>query len=218
MKMLDLFCGAGGAAAGYHQAGFEVVGVDIAPQPHFPFEFIQCDWEEALATIPGAWERAGEKYVVHASPPCQRYSSMTKKWGRSERHPDLVGAVREALEALEVPFVIENVEGAPLRDPVMLCGSMFDLGANDGQIRRHRLFEVSPRLSVLLPPCSHRGRAIAVYGHAGGSSKRDGLKFGGTDEWRKAMRIGWMTGKELAEAIPPVYTEFIGRKLLEMIR
>ena len=217
-RLLDLFCGAGGAAVGYHRAGFDVVGVAIVPQPHFPFEFVQCDWQEALATIPGAWERAGEEYAIHASPPCQRYSTMTKKWGRSGDHPDLVEPVREALVVVEVPYVIENVVGAPLNSPIMLCGSMFGLGANGGQIRRHRLFETSFQMPVFLPPCRHIGRAIAVYGHAGGSSKRDGLKFGGTNEWREAMGIDWMTGAELAQAIPPAYTEFIGHTLSKALK
>ena len=98
MRLLDLFSGAGGAAVGYHRAGFdEIVGVDIKPQPHYPFEFIECDWEEALATIPGLWERDGVEYVIHASPPCQRFSNMTSRWGRNAEHPDLIDAVREAL-------------------------------------------------------------------------------------------------------------------------
>jgi DNA (cytosine-5)-methyltransferase 1 len=215
-KLLDLFCGAGGAAMGYHRAGFEVVGVDIAPQPHFPFEFIQSDWESAFQMIVGLWERTGEPFAIHASPPCQRYSTMTKKWGREDDHPDLVEPVRDALETLacdaEVPFayVIENVPGAPLRDPVTLCGSMFGLGAQGYQLRRHRIFEAS---FMVWPPasCAHVGPALPVYGHAGGSSKRDGLKFPGTDAWRAGMGIDWMSGKELAESIPPAFTEHIGR-------
>ena len=217
MKLLDLFCGAGGAARGYADAGFEVVGVDIAPQPHFPFEFIRVDWESAIATIPDAWERAGEKYAVHASPPCQHYSTMTKKWGRSGNHPDLIDDVRQALLALndkdgDVPFVIENVVGAPLLAPIMLCGSMFGLKSGDYQLRRHRLFESN--VFFLSPgQCHHKGLALPVYGHAGGRSKRDGLKSPGTAAWREGMGIDWMTGKELAEAIPPAFTRFIGERL-----
>ncbi len=211
MKVLDLFCGAGGAAMGLHRAWpeAEIFGVDIVPQPHFPFEFIQCDWQEALRTLPGIWERCDrDDLFVWASPPCQRYSTMTKKWGRSDNHPDLIPEVREELQALECPFVIENVPGAPLLTPTLLCGSMFGL-----KVRRHRIFESSfPMLSL---SCNHSAQkeVVGVYGHAGGSSKRDGLKFKGTDSWRDAMGIDWMTGKELAEAIPPAYSEFIAKQV-----
>lgn len=156
---------------------------------------------------------------------------MTKKWGRSDDHPDLVEPVRNALIEIGCPYVIENVEGAPLNDPVTLCGSMFGLGLKpkfiskeNGQIifrktqylKKHRLFESNV---TFWPPasCAHIGRAVAVYGHSGGSSKRDGISFGGIDTWKEAMGIDWMTGDELAEAIPPAYTEFIGRHLMEFI-
>lgn len=219
-RLLDLFCGAGGAAMGYHRAGFEVVGVDIAPQKHFPFEFIQTSWEEPLSYLPGLWEREGIPYAIHASPPCQRYSTMTKKWGREESHPDLVGPVQMALRELAedgMPYVIENVPGAPLDDAVMLCGSMFGLGSQGYQLRRHRIFESNV---WFFPPamCAHQGQALPVYGHAGGTSKRDDLKFPGTDAWREGMGIDWMTGKELAESIPPAYTEYIGRQLMAQLR
>jgi len=207
---------------GYHRAGFDVVGVDITPQKHFPFEFVLCDWEEALTTIPGMWERAGELYAVHASPPCQRYSTMTKKWGRSEEHPDLIGPVQIALRELSdegnvIPYVIENVPGAPLDNPVTLFGSMFGLRSGEYQLRRHRIFESN--VFFLAPGgCEHSGPALPVYGHAGGMSKRDGLTFPGTDAWREGMGIDWMTGKELAESIPPAYTEFIGREIQKALR
>jgi DNA (cytosine-5)-methyltransferase 1 len=215
-RLLDLFCGAGGAAAGYAQAGFDVVGVDIADQPRFPYEFIRCDWEEALSILPGMWEREGVPYAIHASPPCQTYSNMTKRHGRQAEHPDLVGPTREALEAIGVPFVIENVIGAPLVNPTMLCGSMFDLGSGEYRLRRHRIFE--PHGFELLPPsaCNHYGKALPVYGHAGGRSKRDGLQFPGTDAWREGMEIDWMTGKELAESIPPAFTRYIGSRLIRV--
>lgn len=207
-RLLDLFCGAGGAAMGYHRAGFEVVGVDIKSQPHYPFEFIQAD---ALTYPLDGFD------AYHASPPCQRYSTMTKKWGRSNNHPDLIGPVREKLQAIKVPYVIENVEGAPLINPVMLCGSMFRLGSGKYNLRRHRLFECS--WGILFPPasCNHKGLALPVYGHAGGKSNRDGLQFPGTDAWREGMGIDWMTGKELAEAIPPAYTEYIGKYLMQEV-
>lgn len=215
MKILDLFCGAGGAAMGYHQAGFEVVGVDIAPQKRFPFEFIQSDWEAALHTIVDLWERTGEAYAVHASPPCQHYSKMTKKWGTEENHPDLIPPVREALEALGVPYVIENVEGAPLVEPVTLCGTMFNLQSQGYELIRHRIFESNFELRAP-GPCNHHADMpkLPVYGHAGGTSTRDGLKFPGTDAWREGMGIDWMVGKELAESIPPAFTKWIGQQLL----
>ncbi len=203
---------------GYHRAGFEVVGVDIKPQPHFPFEFIQDGWAGPLTTLPGLWERTGRRYAIHASPPCQRYSTMTKKWGREDSHPDLVEPVRDELALIGVPFVIENVPGAPLESPITLCGSMFGLGSGDYQLRRHRIFESNIDLSTP-PRCAHDGRqSLPVYGHAGGRSKRDGLKFPGTDAWREGMGIDWMSGKELAESIPPAYTEWIGQRLMDAIQ
>jgi len=207
---------------GYHRAGFEVVGVDVRPQPHFPFEFIQADWAEPLAFLPGLWERQGIPYAVHASPPCQRYSTMTAKWGRQENHPDLVEPVQMALRELSdegddmIPYVIENVPQAKLDEPVTLCGSMFGLRSGDYQLRRHRIFESN---IFFFPPasCAHQGLALPVYGHAGGSSKRDGLKFPGVAAWREGMGIDWMTGAELAESIPPSFTEYIGHQLIAAI-
>lgn len=207
-RLLDLFCGAGGAAMGYHRAGFDVVGVDISPQPHYPFEFHQAD----AMTFPLDGFDA-----IHASPPCQRYSGMTKRWARSDDHPDLIEPVREHLELIGAPFVLENVAGAPLRDYTMLCGSMFDLRSQGYGLRRHRIFE--PHGFDLWPPapCAHSGPALPVYGHAGGTSKRDGLKFPGTDAWREGMGIDWMTGAELAESIPPAFTEWVGAQLLRAV-
>ena len=221
--MLDLFCGAGGAAHGYQLAGFHVIGVDHLPQPRYAGdEFIQADWEEPLGYLPGLCEREGIAYAVHASPPCQRFSTMTKKWGREDSHSDLIESVQYALRCLSdeggvVPYVIENVVGAPLDDPLTLCGSMFGLGSQGYQLRRHRIFESNV---FMFPPasCAHAGQALPVYGHAGGRSKRDGLKFPGTDAWREGMGIDWMTGNEMAEAIPPAYTEYIGQQLIALIR
>lgn len=207
MRILDTFCGAGGAGMGYYRAGFEVVGVDIEPQPHYPFEFHQADALEYIA------EHGHEFDAIHASPPCQRYSSMTKRWGRSESHPDLIAATRNLLIETGKPYIIENVVGAPLIQPILLCGSMFP----SLQVRRHRLFELS--FYILTMSCDHesQGEIVGVYGHSGGRSTRDNIKFHSVDDWRLAMGISWMTGRELAESIPPAYTQFIGAHLLEVL-
>jgi DNA (cytosine-5)-methyltransferase 1 len=214
-RILDLFCGAGGAAMGLHRAfpEAEIVGVDIDKQPHYPFEFIQDDWKNPLSVLPGLWERNEEEYFIWASPPCQRYSTMTKRWGQSENHLDFIPEVRERLDDINCLYCIENVPGAPLKNAITLCGSMFGL-----EVRRHRIFECSIPI-LFVPECNHKAqkKVVGVYGHAGGSSRRDGLNFGGTDEWRKAMGIDWMTGNELAQAIPPAYSEWVGRACLDMI-
>lgn len=202
MRVLDLFCGAGGAAMGLHRAfpEAEIVGVDIKPQPRYPFKFVQGDWSAHVY-------RAAESDFVWASPKCQKHSTMTKRWGRSEQHEDQIPAVREVLNRIGRPFVIENVPGAPLLNAIVLCGSMFDLG-----VRRHRHFECS--FPIIAPECRHdlQGEVIGVYGHAGGRSKRDGLTFKGTAAWKEAMGIDWMVGNELAQAIPPAYSEYIARQ------
>ena len=207
-KLLDLFCCAGGAAMGYHRAGFEVTGVDIAPQKNYPFEFVQTDALEYLA------EHGKNFDVIHASPPCQEYS-VTKALPNVGEHPDLVEPVRDLLLASGRPFVIENVPGAPLQNPLLLCGSMFGL-----PLIRHRLFECRPPIWFPPGPCqcnhlytaSHRGfsafnngaTAITIAGN--NYSLADGLR---------AMGIDWMTKKELSQAIPPAYTEFIGRHIMQ---
>lgn len=202
-KLLDLYCKAGGAGMGYHRAGYEVTGIDIAPQKNYPFEFIKAD---AIEYLRDNWQKYD---VIHASPPCQRNSTMTKGlWkDRLESHPELIAPTREILIQTGKPYIIENVPGSPLLSPTVLCGSMFSFL----QVRRHRLFETS--FTVIAPSCNHAAQThvVAVYGHSGGSSKRDGLTFGGVQSWRDAMGIDWMTGAELAEAIPPAYTEYIAR-------
>jgi DNA (cytosine-5)-methyltransferase 1 len=217
---------------GYYRAGFDdITGVDINPMPRYPFKFIQGDALEYLA------EHGQEYDVIHASPPCQAYSVL-KVLHKDIKHPTLIRAVRKLLIESGKPYVIENVSGAKLEliNPVMLCGTMFGLQTRHGnQLRRHRLFELSIPITFLTPPCAHnKGSAIGVYGdgqhpgrrrpatigvwgHAGGSSERDGLIQFGTDDRREAMGIDWMSGKELSEAIPPAYTEFIGRRLLMRI-
>lgn len=216
-RMLDLFCKAGGAGMGYHLAGFEVVGVDIEPQPRYPFEFHQAD----AMTFPLDGFDA-----IHASPPCQAYSAGKNMWkGRlpDDRHPDLVDATRERLRASGLPYVIENVEGAPLTNYVVLCGDMFGLG-----VKRHRLFETS--FFIWNPPVcrsSHPDFVVSVFG--GGALSRTpegGTTVHGTGNFmqrrvhvshemaKQAMGIDWMTRDELSQAIPPAYTRFIGTQLL----
>ncbi len=209
-RLLDLFCGAGGAAMGYHRAGFDVVGVDIKHQPHYPFRFVEGD---ALA-VTESLVCDHEPYfdAIHASPPCQAYTKARKLQGND--HADLIGSTRELLEATGLPYVIENVKGAPLIDPIMLEGQMFD-GLN---VHRPRLFETNWPLDVPVlrapPPRQTKmgrppvpGEAIQVVGH-----------FSDVPAGGRAMGIDWMTQGELAQAIPPAYTEFIGRQLLAHIR
>ena len=234
MRILDLFCGAGGAAMGLHRAfpDAEIWGVDNRLQPHYPFDFILHD---AMDWILHAHEFNFD--LVWASCPCQKYSAMTKRWGKKivNSHPDYIGKIREWLKRQDYPWVIENVVGAPLENPIMLCGTMFDLQTKQGnQLRRHRLFETSWN-QITAPECKHnngsaigvygggqhplrrRPATIGVYGNAGGSSNRDGLIQFGTQDRRDAMGIQWMTGKELSEAIPPAYSEWIGNELKKIL-
>jgi DNA (cytosine-5)-methyltransferase 1 len=204
MRLLDLFCGAGGAGMGYHRAGFEVVGVDINPQPHYPFKFHQADALEYLA------EYGHEFDAIHASPPCQDFiPTIPRLHGTAHFLAD----VRRSLLKTSVPWVIENIPGAPMRADFRLCGCMFDLP----RLRRQRLFETSWHGFALLPPCHHPEHPVSVTGHGAPSSNfyRDKLKgpeFGKL--CRLAMGIDWMTRDELSQAIPPAYTEFIGRQLM----
>lgn len=214
-RLLDLFCGAGGCAAGYVRAGFEVVGVDLAPQPHFPYEFIEAD----ALTIDIEWARQFD--AVHASPPCQRWSKATLQHGRqhAEEHPDLITPTRELLQAIGRHYVIENVPHTPLRDYVVLCGVSFP----ELKVIRHRWFETT--FPVMVPPhqkhppirwpWSRRDRQRAP--NAEYLSVAGGGNYVAADG-RKAMGIPWMTRDELSQAIPPAYTEYIGgylRRALE---
>jgi len=205
VRLLDLFCGASGAAVGYARAGFEVTGVDHKPQPHFPFEFIQADALEYLV-------KHGHEYdAIHASPPCQRYSVLTPV-EHKYKHPDLIRPTRECLLALAKPYVIENVPAARslLVNPVMLCGSMFGL-----RVWRHRYFEVYPPIFPLLPVCNHGFAPVLISG----TPRRNGDRTEpSTQARRDAVGIPWMTGTELDQAIPPAYTEFIGRQLIQAIK
>lgn len=211
--LLDLFCGAGGCSMGYHRAGFDVVGVDLHPQKRYPFEFVQADALEYLRTAD-----LSRFAAIHASPPCQAHSDLQKQSKR--RYEDFIPMTRALLKSTGLPWVIENVEGAPLIDPVVLCGTMFP----GLRVIRHRLFESS--LSLKAPP---HGRHPLVFTHD--KRKRhhgkldQGTSFvqvtGGGNcsvaNKRASMGIEWMTSLELNQAIPPAYTEYIGQQLLRHI-
>jgi DNA (cytosine-5)-methyltransferase 1 len=207
-RILDLFCGAGGAAVGYHRAGFDVVGVDIKPQPRYPFEFHQAD---------AMTYRLEGFAVIHASPPCQAYS-ISRNNGSHPNAPELVPETLARLRASGLPWIVENVVGAPLPSAIQLCGASFGLKTGKFDLNRHRYFQTS--FGLLAPPCQHRrGQTIGVYGNGTNSYHR--AKFGrcvSVDEMREAMGIDWMTRKELSQAIPPAYTEWIGQRLLEILR
>lgn len=206
--LLDLFCGAGGASMGYSRAGFHVVGVDKEPQPNYPFEFIQDDAIDYLMM------HGREFAAIAASPPCQVHSDLASLAGPG--HVDLIPQTRAALLAVGVPYVIENVVGAPLIEPLMLCGSMFGLASRGRLLKRHRLFESSIELSAPdVDRCA--GREVGgVYGDGGGGPMTRGYKFYAAQS-REAMGIGWMTRPELSQSIPPDYTRWIGDQLMKEI-
>jgi DNA (cytosine-5)-methyltransferase 1 len=218
-RLLDLFCCEGGAAKGYSDAGFEVVGVDIEPRKNYPFEFIQADALEVLKD--GRFVL--EFDAIHASPPCQAYSDSTLRHRNlGKEYADLLGPTRDALEAVHagcgVPWVIENVPGAPMRADYVLCGSQFGL-----MLIRHRWFEVSwgplPTLE-LHQPCTHDRRAVTITGNGTPSytrasrEKRGIAKNVGLAEKREIMEMPWASVYGVSQAIPPAYTRFIGEKML----
>lgn len=214
-RLLDLFSGAGGAGMGYHRAGFEVTGVDIHPQKRYPFKFIQGDALEYL------YKHGHEYDVIHASPPCQTHSKLNNikqiKASTDVNYLDLVPQTRALLEMIGQPYVIENVVGAPLLNPITLCGSMFGL-----KVYRHRLFESS--VFLFAPP--HYPHQDKTPSSGRGVSPKGFISINSGGAWnipegytaasykRMAMGIDWMTQKELTEAIPPAFTEYIGRQLL----
>jgi DNA (cytosine-5)-methyltransferase 1 len=213
VRLLDLFSGAGGAAMGYHHAGFdEVVGVDIAPMPRYPFTFVQGDALEYLAA------HGHEFDAIHASPPCQRYSAATRV---NANHPDLYAPTRAALQEVGRPYVIENVIGAPYSYGTVLCGTMFGLTADGEWIQRHRNFEAS---WVLPSPPRHvhptSPRALLVTGHAFIRQVRDVGRHSRQGPFELACRVmgvDWMNRKELVESIPPAYTKWVGDSLLAQL-
>lgn len=210
VRILDLFSCAGGAGVGYHRAGFQVVGVDIEPQPRYPFEHHVADALTFLA------EHGHEYDAIHASPPCQDYSALKAVHGNE--WPRLIEPTRELLETIGKPYVIENVQGAPVRRDLTLCGEMFGLG-----VIRHRYFELGGWSMPEPVHVKHRGRVrgwrhgvyydgpyLAVHGEGGGK--------GTVAEWQVAMGIDWTdVWREIAEAIPPAYTEHIGRALAAVV-
>ncbi|MFZ2252642.1 MAG: DNA cytosine methyltransferase [Minisyncoccia bacterium] len=220
-RLLDLFCCAGGAGMGYARAGFDVTGVDIVNRPRYPFTFVQAD----VMTLDPDWIAGFD--AIHASPPCQGYTALRHAPG-AKGAPLLIDAVRGLLTASGRPWIIENVEEArwAMRDPLTLCGTMFGLEAEGHELRRHRLFEASFALTAP-SPCQHSDRpVIGVYG---GHARRRSSKHGGRgtrDVWASghrgaasaAMGMDWATLAEMSEAIPPAYTEYLGRQLLVHMR
>ena len=211
--LLDLFCGAGGAAAGYVSAGFDVVGVDIAPQPNYPFEFHQSD---ALEWLGGSDDTDLARIsAIHASPPCQHYTPLGALHPEKE-YPDLVAATRDLLEATGLPYVIENVMAAPLikERAITLCGGMFGL-----RTYRHRRFESN---HLLMQP-DHPKHIIRTATRQRRQRWDEGWHVSITGDVGvylgfEAMGIDWMTGNELCQAIPPAYTDFVGKQLLAAVR
>jgi DNA (cytosine-5)-methyltransferase 1 len=223
IRMLDLFCGAGGSAVGYHRAftaaglDVDITGVDVAPQPHYPFAMRVAD----AMTFP----LRGYDFI-HASPPCQEHttgSAPAKAKGKVYETGWMLGAMRQRLYRLSVPWILENVNNAPMRHPVMLCGSMFGL-----RVIRHRLFDSS---HLLYPPsgCHHTKDMVGVYGnhvYAIGTY---------SDKWKPrksgrrrpaeyplsvanaAMGIDWMNWTEIRQAIPPAYTEWLGAQIAQVL-
>lgn len=209
-KLLDLFCGVGGCSMGYYLAGFDVTGVDINPQPNYPFKFIQAD---ALEISLGGFD------CIHASPPCQRYSVATIGAGTEMNHPDLVDPIRQRLIHLNKPYVIENVPNAPLIYPRSLCGTMF----KGLRVIRHRLFETNfwfrnlychyhPRVYIskrLTPDIDPYTGFVTVVGHMCPS----------LNAAKSAMGIHWAKNmKEVVEGIPPPYTQYIGKYLRDQCK
>jgi DNA (cytosine-5)-methyltransferase 1 len=187
-RLLDLFCGAGGAATGYHRAGFDITGVDNRPQPRYPFEFIQAD---ALTYPLGGYD------AIHASPVCLTFARVTAWRGNRDSHPDTLTPTLARLARVAVPWVVENVEEAGLRADFLLCGSQFGL-----PVRRHRHFQAGNWSAYdLMPPCDHRG--LRPFAHKDERAYAD------------AMGCDWMTKTDARQAIPPAYTEYIGRLLMD---
>ena len=214
MRLLDLFCSAGGGAVGYHRAGFtEIVGVDIQNQPRYPYDFIQAN---AMT-----WTDFDGFDLVHASPPCQGYSpTHNLPRQRDKVYPNLLPAIRQRLLDVGIPFIIENVPGAPMRADVILCGTMFGL-----HTIRHRWFEISIPVPILTPPCNHWGTVKnRDFWCVVGSGQRNAPQHNAvscyanraTASWAMGG-LDWMTRKEMVQAIPPIYSQYIGTHIIKYL-
>lgn len=212
MRLLDLFCGAGGCSVGYHRAGFDVWGIDNQPHPDYPFTLWVADAMDALADT----TFLSQFDVVHTSPPCPRYSVATNATGTRDNHPDLIGPVRGALQAWGGPYLIENVPGAPLLSPVLICGWAMGLK----HIRRHRLFETN--MALMSPGClCPFGDAVSVFGNSGEDRRKsvgEVRKHVPLAEVRQLMGVPWMSNRgDVSDAIPPAYTEYLGEQMLALL-
>ena len=207
MKLLDLYCGVGGASAGYAAAGFEVTGIDLKHGKRYPYTYIRGNVLEYLHDI----DFLQSFDVIHASPPCQTHSitqHLRNAQGKTTSKVDLIPQTRAALMASRKPYIIENVPGSPLVNPIQLCGSAFDL-----KVRRHRLFENNMSLEGSI--CNHKaqGRPVGVYGSLKDEIPKGGKTAISIDEARSAMGISWAIWTELVEAIPPAYTKYLGLQI-----
>lgn len=227
-RLLDLFCGAGGAAMGYHRAGFDVVGVDIKPQPRYPFEFRRSDARLLMDDLldgrdhpaVGSGLRLSYFAAIHASPPCQDHSPLS---GIAGKHGTgwLLAATIERLRRSGLPFVVENVPGAPMSGAFTLCGRSLGIA----RLRRHRLFLTN--FPMLVPPCgcSRRVQPIGIYGDLGRNDRvvrnsKDGLPRlrAGVQTARDLLDCPWMDAHELTQAVPPAYTQLVGEQLLQLLQ
>jgi DNA (cytosine-5)-methyltransferase 1 len=208
MKLLDLFCRAGGAAMGYYRAGFDdITGVDIDPQPNYPFKFIQADAFNILHELARTQRSRIQWDAIHASPICQGYSLGSTRW--NTQYENQLPRVEDYLRGLKIPFVIENVERAPFTMPtITLCGIQFGIN-----IIRHRKFASNILLFGQPHTKKHppRGEFVTCAGHGGNGSNKYSV-------WADAMGIEWMSKTELAQAVPWVYTEFVGKQLMAVLR
>ena len=208
MRLLDLYCGAGGASTGYALAGFEVTGIDIKHGKRYPYKYIKGDVLTYITDLD--FLRSFD--VIHASPPCQTHSitqHLRNAQGKSTSKVDLIPQTRAALIASGKPYIIENVPGSPLIDPVLLCGSAFGL-----KVRRHRLFESNIKLMGTVCLHKEQGRPVGVYGSLKDDIPKGGKTANTIEEALEAMGITNMIWSELVEAIPPAYTYWLGKQLM----